>query len=731
MVSTSSETASPLSDSGLEKPGLPDDPLLECLGILARLNGQQISLNALRAGLPSAGAEALSPELLLVAAEQQGYASRLLKRSLNRISPLVLPAILLLKDGQACVLTAIGKKGRVEACFPESGGGSVQTTLPELKKRYTGFCIFAHPRAEAGGVRDDEGPWNLRSWFWGTLWRFKRYYFEAMVATFLVNVLALATALFIMNVYDRVVPNNALETLVVLATGTAIAIGFEFIARNLRGYFLDIAGNKADLLMGGILFRQALGLRLEARPASAGAFSAQLREFESLRDFMTSATLTALADLPFAFFFIWVISLIAAPLHLVPLLAVPLVMLVGLLAQIPLAWLMRRHLQEGAQKHGVLVEAVDGLESLKTLCAEGAMQERWEYCAARTGRTAARARSISSLVVNFSVFAQQCVTILVVVWGVHIISTGELSVGGLIACVILSGRALAPLGQVAGLLARYQHARAAYFMLQNLMAQPVERPAGHGFLHQPKISGGLELAGIDFAYPGQEGVALRQVSLTIAPGERVAILGRIGSGKSTLLKLLMGLYQPAEGSILLDGTELKQIDPVDLRRSIGYVSQDTRLFSGTLRENVALGMPWADDKAILEALNMAGLGEFVGRHPLGLDLPISEGGSGLSGGQTKAVAIARALLPHPRILLLDEPTGAMDHTTEQAFIRSFKEFIEGCTVVVVTHKPSMVNLAQRVIVFDQGQVVANGPRDEVLKALTRPVSSVPAQGEGS
>ncbi len=730
MVSIASETASSLPKSDLSKPQLPDDPLLECLGILAELHGQQVSLDALRAGLPTAGGEALTPELLLLAAEQQGYASRLLKRSLNRISPLVLPAILLLKDGQACVLTDIGKKGQVEARFPESGGGSVQTTLPELKKRYSGFCLFAHLRSEAGGIRDN-GPWNIRSWFWGTLWRFKRYYFEAMVATLLVNVLALATALFIMNVYDRVVPNNALETLVVLATGTAIAIGFEFVARNLRGYFLDIAGNKADLLMGGILFRQALGLRLEARPASAGAFSAQLREFESLRDFMTSATLTGVADLPFAFFFIWVISLIAAPLHLVPLLAVPLVVLVGLLAQIPLAWLMCRHLQEGAQKHGVLVEAVDGLESLKTLTAEGAMQERWEHCAALTGRTAARARSISSLVVNFSVFVQQCVTVLVVVWGVHIISTGELSVGGLIACVILSGRALAPLGQVAGLLARYQHARAAYFMLQNLMAQPVERPAGHSFLHQPKILGGLELAGVDFAYPGQEGYALRQVSLKVAPGERVAILGRIGSGKSSLLKLLMGLYQPAEGSILLDGTELKQIDPVDLRHAIGYVAQDTRLFSGTLRENVALGIPSASDEAILEALGMAGLGEFVGRHPMGLDLPISEGGSGLSGGQTKAVAIARALLPHPRILLLDEPTGAMDHTTEQAFIRSFQGFIEGCTVVVVTHKPSMVNLAQRVIVFDQGQIVANGPRDEVLQALTRPVSSVPVQEKGA
>jgi len=698
-----------------------DDPLLDCLAVLTRLHGRPVSAEALAAGLPI-GEHGMTPALFVRAAQRQGFAARVLRRPLARISNLVLPAVLVLEKGRACVLTRLERRRSARVILPESGAGETTVALKDLKRDYAGYCIFAQPepRPDTRTGEAADLP-SGRFWFWGTLWRFRRYYGEAIVATCLVNVLAVATALFIMNVYDRVVPNNATETLVVLATGTAIAIGFEFLARNLRAYFLEVSGKKADLLLASRLFQQALALRMDVRPGSAGAFAAQLREFEALRDFCSSATLTVVADLPFVFFFIWVVSLIGGPLYQVPLLAVPLVVGVGLLAQIPLAWLMRRNLRESALRHGLLVEAIEGTEALKALNAEGVMQRRWEDYNALTGRSSARARTVSGLVVHFATLATQVVTVLVVVWGVHLIGEGTISVGALIAAVILSGRAMAPLGQVAGLLARYQHARAAYFTLNELMRRPVERPRGRSFLHRERIEGAIELGDVQFTYPGSRVPALRGVSASIGAGEHVAVLGRVGSGKSTLLRLLMGFYRPAQGSILLDGTDLEQYDPVDLRRNVAYVAQDVRLFHGTLRENVTLGAPWADDASVLRVARLAGLDQMVARHPDGFDMVLAEGGGGLSGGQRQAVALARALLLAPPVLLLDEPTSAMDSNAEQAFIRELGAFAKGRTLLLVTHKPTMLALVDRVIVLDGGRAVADGPRDRVLQALTRPL----------
>ena len=695
-----------------------DDPLLECLQILTRLHGHPLSTPALLGSLPL-DTNAMTPSLLVRAAERNGYTARVLKRPLRRISNLVLPAVLLLEGDEACVLTAMPRGRSARVILLQSGDSEKTVKKRDLERQSTGYCIFAQPIPRSDERLREEVPAPGRMWLLGTLWRFRGYYFEAALAAMLINVLGLATALFIMNVYDRVVPNQAVDTLIVLAVGVAMAVGFEFLARNIRGYFLDVAARKADVLLGSTVFAHALGLRMQDRPPSAGAFASQLREYETLRDFLTSATLTAFSDLPFVLFFVWVIYLIGGPLYILPLSAVPLVLLVGLLAQIPLSMLMGRHVRESNLKHGLLVESVEGMETLKTLCAEGAMQGRWEDYTALTGQTGSRVRMISTGVVSFTTTVVQVVTIGIVVWGVHLVGAGTLSVGGLIACVILNGRGLAPLSQVASLLARYQHARMAYFILDGLMRRPGERTAGKNFLHRERIEGAVEFNQVTFRYPEQPLPVFKDLSLRIRPGEHVAVLGRVGTGKSTLLKLLLALYAPDQGVVSLDGADVAQFDPADLRRSIGYVSQDVRLFYGTLRDNIALGDPTADDTAVLEAARISGLEAMVADHPQGFDMIVPERGEGLSGGQRQAIGIARALLKAPPLLLMDEATASMDHNTEQAFLRNLKRFAKGRTLVVVTHKPTMVAVAERVVVLDAGRVAADGPRDEILAALSQ------------
>ena len=700
-----------------------DDPLLGCLVLLTQLHGRPVSAEALVAGLPLVD-HRLTPSLFARAAERQGYVAKVLKRPLRRLSNLVLPAVLLLEGDTVCVLTRLERR-KAQMLFPETGMAPATVPVRDLARRYSGHCILARPlpRLDERLGPEQPRPSSPRAWFWRALWRFRGYYAEAMLSATLINVLTLATSLFIMNVYDRVVPNSAYDTLTVLAIGVVVAVGFEFVARNVRAYFLDVAGKKADVLLAATLFEHALALRMEARPASPGAFASQLREFESLRDFFTSATLTTLTDLPFVFLFIWVISLVAGPLYQVPLYAIPLVLVVGLIAQIPLSYLMYKHMRESNLRHGLLVESVAGIETLKTLSAEGAMQSRWEDYTALTSQTATQSRVVSTLVINFAQLVQQGVTIGIVVWGVHLIGAGQLSLGALIAAVILSGRGLAPLGQVANLLTRYQQARTALRMLDGLMHQPIERPPERRFVHRPRIEGGIEFRDVDFAYPAEQKMAaLEKVSIRIEAGEHVAILGRIGSGKSTFLKLALGLYAPQGGSILIDGVQIEQYDPVDLRRNIGHVAQDVRLFQGSLRDNVTLGAPLAGDAAVIAAARLAGLDRVVDQHPLGFDLTVSERGEGLSGGQRQAVAVARSVLMEPRVLLLDEPTSAMDFNTEQTLIRNLAEFSRGRTLVVVTHKSSMLQLVDRLIVLDGGRVVADGPREQVLSALSRPLA---------
>jgi len=694
-----------------------DDPLLDCLVVLTKHHDRPLSAEALRAGLPLENAR-FTPNLFVRAAERAGLSARVLKRPLAKIQNLVLPAVLLLKNRQACLLFNVDEStSKALILEPESGVGEVVVDLAELASRYLGHAIFVRAEHQFDSRSPELFQLSSRHWFWGTLFSSWRIYRDVLVASFLISLFALASPLFIMNVYDRVVPNNAVETLWVLATGVAVVYLFDLMMRALRGYFIDIAGKKADITLSAMIFERVMGLKMAARPVSVGAFASNLREFDSIRDFITSATITTFVDLPFALLFLAVIYFIGGPIVLIPAVGMPLIMLYGLIIQSPLRTAVEKTYRMSTQRNATLVETLTGLETVKSLGAEGPQQRKWEQAVGYIAHWAVRSRLLSASVVNLAVLLQQMSTVGTVVFGVYLIGEGQMSMGGLIACVILTGRAMAPTAQVANLATRFHQAKAALKSLNGIMELPQERPADRSFLHRPIFKGAIEFNNVSFSYSEQSNPVLTNVSFRIAPGEKVAIIGAIGSGKTTIEKLIMGLYDPDAGAVLLDGTDLRQIDPADVRRNIGYTAQDTMLFFGSVRDNIIMGAPFADDGAFLRAAVTGGVTDFVSRHPQGFDMLVGERGEGLSGGQRQTIAIARALLLDPPILLLDEPTNSMDNSTEERLKSRLAKNIEDKTVVMVTHRASLLELVQRLIVLDNGRVVADGPKEQVLAAL--------------
>ena len=698
-----------------------EDPLAFCLLMLVRLLERPASLQAMIGGLPLVEGR-LTPELFIRAADRAGMSARLAQRQLDQISPLSLPCVLLLRGRRACVLTRLGDGADAEVLMPEDAGQPRRMARAALEGLYLGHALFTRPEyrlderaAGTLGVAQH----TAGDWFWSVIGQYRKLYGEVIAAAVLVNLFALATPLFTMNVYDRVVPNQAYQTLWVLALGVFIAFAFDFLLRMLRAYFVDTAGRGADLQLSARIFEQVMSLRMAARPQSAGALASNLRDFEHLREFFTSATLVAVIDLPFVLLFVVLIFVIGGALGLVPLLAIPAVLAVGFVMQSPLRQVTRESFEQATQKHAVLVEAITGIETIKSLNAESRMQRNWEGYVDATSRTQTRAHALSVLTVTFAQIAANLVNVLVVIAGVYLINAGKLSVGGLIACTIMAGRAMAPLGQVAGLLVRFHQTLNSLKALDKLMQAPVERPRGRAYIARPRPAGAIEFRNVTFAYPGQRGPALQNVSFLINPGERVGLIGRIGSGKSTIERLIIGLYEPQEGAVLLDGVDMRQIDPADVRRNVGSVLQENFLFFGSIKDNIVMGSYHFDDAAVLRAAKIAGVDEFTSRHPQGLDMPVGEAGRALSGGQRQSVAIARAVLHDPPILLLDEPTSSMDNSSENRLKARLNEVMEGKTLVLVTHRGSMLTMVDRLIVIDAGRIVADGAKEDVMNALAR------------
>ena len=693
------------------------DPLLQCLVGIAALFERSRGPEALVAGLPLVD-DRLTPELFVRAAARAGLSAAVDKRPLSRIADYTLPCVLLLEGRSACILRRVDR-GQAEILLPETGRGGTRMAMVELEKIYAGYVIFVRPEIGFDSRTDDARADRPSSWFWGTVASFWPVYLQVILAALIVNIFALTGSLFTMNVYDRVVPNNATETLWVLAIGAAVVFVFDLILRSVRNYFLENAGNRADVLLASRIFEHVLGVRLAGRPASAGAFANHLREFETLRDFFTSSTLAALIDLPFALLFMLVVWQIGGPLAWIPAVAFPIVAVVGFLIQIPLNRAVRRTFADATQKHGILVETLGGLETIKSLGAEGRMLGRWESIVGRTARSATQSRTLSALAINFSLFAQNAVSVVMVIAGVYMIGEGQITLGALIACTMLAGRAMLPLSQVAALATRLEQSLASLDALNKVMALPVERPPNAHFVHRADMRGEIEFRNVEFSYPNQKLGALNGLSLFIRAGERVGIIGRIGSGKSTIARLMLGLYEPQGGSILVDGTDLRQLDPASLRRRVGCLLQDVYLFFGTIRENILAGAPHSDDAALLSASYVAGVDEFCNRHPMGFDTPVGERGELLSGGQRQAVALARALVGNPPILILDEPTSAMDNSTETLFKMRLTDVLPGKTLVLITHRSSLLSLVDRLVVVDGGRVVADGPRETVVAALAQ------------
>ncbi|WP_437881319.1 type I secretion system permease/ATPase [Pseudomonas sp. LRF_L74] len=694
-----------------------DDPLLDGLLILCSLHDCKASRASLTAGLPLP-AQRLSTELLPRAAARAGLQGRVLRRELSSISPLNLPLLLLLKHGRSAVLSRIGEQGRLLILPCEADGGEQWIEAEELDQEYSGQAFFARPQHPLESVRKPLVP-RVDAWFRDTLRLSRRLYADALLASLLINLLGLAVPLFVMQTYDRVVPNQATATLWVLVIGLFIGSSFELLLRVLRSHLLDIAGKKTDVVLSATLFERITGMAMRARPATVGGFAQSIHDFQGLREFLTAVTLTSLIDLPFSLLMILIIGLLGGWLVAIPLLAFPLTALFALIIQARLRDTVQKSLTLGAERQALLIETLGGLETLKACGAESERQHRWEKTHGALTRLDNHARFLAGLATNGTLFLQQLAGMSTIVAGVYIIIAGQLSVGALVACYMLGGRVLAPLGQIASLITRYQQARLTMTSTDALMALPQEREAGQRPLERAHIKGAIEARQVSFNYAGQDIPALDKISLQVSAGERVGIIGRSGSGKSTLARLLMNFFSPGEGQLLLDGLDLRQLDVADLRHHIGYVAHDMPLLAGSLRDNLTLGARYVSDTRMLEVADLTGVSELARQHPQGFDRPVGERGQLLSGGQRQAVLMARALLLDPQILLLDEPTSAMDNASEDALRTRLHGIAQGKTLLLITHRASMLTLVDRLVVIDKGQVVADGPKDTVIEALRK------------
>ncbi|MGZ8252795.1 MAG: type I secretion system permease/ATPase [Methylophilaceae bacterium] len=693
------------------------DSLLACLLVICRINAVAITRDALTAGLPLADGR-MTPALVKRAAARANLVSNVLKKPLAVIRGEFMPCILLLKNEEACLLLGWdAERKNASVIFPELGDAEVKMPAQDLAERYAGYAIVAKPKFTFDRRAPAVGKVHLKHWFWGTLAENTLIYRDIMLAAFLINMFALAMPIFTMNVYDRIVPNRSVETLWVLVLGVVLVVCADFILRTMRGYFLDWASHRVDIKLTGRIMEQVLGTRLEQRPNSVGSFASNLRSFETVRDFITSATITTLIDIPFALIFIAVMAWIAWPM-VIPVIVGALVMLIySFSVQTKMHELSETMFRAGAIRNATLIESLVGLETIKALGIEGHMQRKWEKSAGFLTEVSGKLKLLSTSINNGANGIQQVVNVVLVLLGVYLVINGDLSMGGLIASTMLAGRALAPIAQSAGLMTQYHNAATSLTSLEEIMSKQVERPDDSNFLSRPAFAGDIEFREVSFTYPGTDVNALKNVSFKIRAGEHVAILGRMGSGKTTLHKLILGLYRPTSGAILIDGIDSRQIDPAELRRSIGYVQQDTNLFFGSMRDNITIAAPHVEDSQVLQAAQIGGIDEFINMHPKGFDMPVGERGETLSGGQRQGVGIARAMINNPSIILLDEPTSAMDHSGEELVKKRLIEVSAGKTLIVITHRSSLFDLANRIIVIDNGKVVADGNKEQVIDAL--------------
>jgi len=699
-----------------------DDSLALLLSRLAALQGHAVPVH--RFSMQASTAEGL--DLASLKQEQRARELWLARfpqaevrtMAADKLERADLPALWFAAD-DGRVLLLRGQLGGQSLLAEDAEGRRVELGAQEAAQgRVQAFEVAAAASGEAG-----QGLRSASDWFAWVLRRHRRVFAEAVLATLVVSVIGLVTSLYSMQVYDRVVPTKGLSTLWVLTVGVLVSIGLELLLKQVRTHSVERACKAIDMELSSVFFGKALDIRMDARPRTVGTFASQIRHFEAVRNFMTSSTLFILADAPFALLFVAVIALIAGPVALVPLVMLPVALLAGLAFRQPIERLSSANMAESNRKNGLLIEAIDGIESIKAASGEWKMLDRWRALTATMADSELRLRGLSSLASHLSQTIQQLSYVGLVVAGVLAIVEGHLTMGGLIACTIISGRALSPLAQIPGLIVQWKQARIALQALDGIMAMPGDREPDRRLLVPTQCRGELRLDKVEFAYT-KDLPALQVPQLVFKPGERVALVGAVGSGKTTLIKLLSGLFKPAAGTAFLDDIDITHLAPEFVREHVGYLPQDVRLFQGSLRDNLTLGLPAPSDSQLLRAAALTGLDQVIQAHPKGLELEISEGGKGLSGGQRQLVGLTRLLLARPRVMLLDEPTASMDAQLEARVMQHlFQEVPPDSLLVVVTHKPAILPLVNRVVVVDRGRVVLDGPRDAVLARLRAGVAS--------
>jgi ATP-binding cassette subfamily C protein LapB len=712
-----------------------ENPLLECLVIFTKLYNRPYSADALVADLPIPAGR-VTPKLFSLneeasksafhrAAQRAGFSSKLVNYSFKDISPLLLPVILVLKgdsdNEKACILTEISPDRKyAKIILPEVGESENWVETEFLEAEYINFAFLLKHEHNYKDAHNRLLKHESHHWFWGTLKYFSGVYVDVIVASFLINLFVMATPIFTLNVYDRVVPNNAMDTLWVFATGIVIIYIFDILLKFLRSYFLENAAKKSDVIMSSIIYEHVLNLKIASKPHSVGSFASNLKDFDSIRAFFTASSIATIIDLPFTIIFLFIIYIIGGWLIAIPIASALIIIAYSIFVEKPMRQSVQRTYEASARKNAVLIESLTALETIKALGISGRYQWKWEEATGDVAKKGLKSKILSNSISTFVNFIVQLNTIALIIGGVYAIGERELTMGGLIAVVMLGSRMLAPLGQVAALIANFQQTKTAYDAINNIMKLSVEREEAKNFVQRPSFMGKIEFRHVSFTYPDTDNKVLDDISFIINPGEAVGIIGTNGCGKTTLEKLILGLYEPTEGSILIDGIDIKQIDPADLRRNISYVPQDVVLFQGTLKENIVLRSPGASDEDILKVSKLSGVSSFADAHQMGYDMPIGERGDGLSGGQKQSICIARAFIHEAPIVLLDEPTNSMDSTHENNFIRAINSYKANKTMLLISHKNVLLALTQRLILMDKGKIVLDGPHNEVLMQLQTP-----------
>ena len=682
------------------KAGTSEKSLILSVRVLLREHGVRKSAAAIRDAVEMPH-DVFAPKQAVSAISSLGFKASFGNLSLSSITSDFYPALAFLKDGNSVIIKEADEEDEIVIIYPHERNRKEVISKDDFGSQFSGYVIIAK---ELNRREKEE---RSGHWFFSAFRKSKWIYVQVMIAAMVSNFLSLTTSLFTMTVYDRIIPNGAFESLIALSIGVVIALGFDFLIKSLRARFIDTASKRADLEISRRLFDRILTLTPVEQRQKTGAMAGTIREFETLREFFNSSTLVILIDLPFVFFFIYVIYLIAGPLAYVPLAAVPLVIIVGLGIQPFLARITKGSVESGMNKQAVLVETLNGLETVNATGSGRLMRKRYEDALNDQSDSGNKIRALSMFIVNFAASVQQYAQVAAIFFGVYLIVEGTITQGALIGAVILGGRTMSPLSQLANTLSRANGALTAYRNLSKLIGAKHNSAEELSPISRPNLDGEIEFKNVSYKFDGASQPVIKNLTFKIPAGQKVALVGKMGSGKSTLSRLIAGILEPTEGAILIDGVDVRQIDPSDLRKNIGVMLQDSWLFSGTIRENIQMGFNEYDDDHILKICKIAGVDDFVGSHPKGYDLEIRERGIGLSGGQRQTINLARSLLHDPQILLLDEPTSSMDQGTEKKVVASLKEVSEDKTMMIVTHRNPILTMVDRVFVLEGGQIVAD------------------------